>query len=595
MNPNTYIPNFNFSVTLDGKDMDTHLVSLSVLHAINRIPKATLEFNYRDLDQPGIQTELDLIQASTFDPVVSKENAQLSAGKELVICLGENQNPEEIFRGYITSQRLKAGSEGTLVLTVDCKHAANKLTLFKRTRMHHSYVKQNSGDSIQKISDQDAIKRLLSDNYPELKAIFPPLETAFQHENLTQYDCSDWDFVIMRSEAMGLLTLVEKDKLRFIHAKPSGTKSEKLVLGENILEFESETDESKVASEIGFGSWESDKQATSKPQTQLNPDKIETIQSGQEFSHTGSLSLNEMRAWTENQKNRQQLGKTLSTVRMNGNNTISLGQMVTVCACDVVVTQRIIVSAVKHTLQSGKWNTSLQLGLSARSHAEEFGLVKSPDVVMLPEAGGMLYGKVLGYKTGQNGHELIEVELPVSKEQSKPTVVYARLATMSAGTHGGTVFRPYPNDEVIVGFIQNDPRFPVILGSLHNGKNPAPFHLKNGEQKQTGLKTGDWSVIIDEEEQCLKVASAQGRQLTIDEKNKKVVLEYDSTNQITVDANGITLKGKNITLEATQKMELSGMQVRTKASTDTEISAGTQLSLEGKVTTTIKGQLTQIN
>ena len=48
------------------------------------------------------------------------------------------------------------------------------------------------------------------------------------------------------------------------------------------------------------------------------------------------------------------------------------------------------------------------------------------------------------------------------------------LATLDAGKERGTFFRPEIGDEVVVGFLNDDPRHPVILGMCHSSAKPAP-------------------------------------------------------------------------------------------------------------------------
>jgi len=49
--------------------------------------------------------------------------------------------------------------------------------------------------------------------------------------------------------------------------------------------------------------------------------------------------------------------------------------------------------------------------------------------------------------------------------------IWARISTLDAGKQRGTFFRPEIGDEVIVGFLNDDPRYPVVLGMVNSSAN----------------------------------------------------------------------------------------------------------------------------
>ncbi|MCP4181737.1 MAG: hypothetical protein GY761_00215 [Hyphomicrobiales bacterium] len=55
--------------------------------------------------------------------------------------------------------------------------------------------------------------------------------------------------------------------------------------------------------------------------------------------------------------------------------------------------------------------------------------------------------------------------------------LWARVAAPFAGASKGAFFLPDVGDEVVVSFVNGDSRYPVILGSLWNGADPAPETL----------------------------------------------------------------------------------------------------------------------
>lgn len=65
---------------------------------------------------------------------------------------------------------------------------------------------------------------------------------------------------------------------------------------------------------------------------------------------------------------------------------------------------------------------------------------------------------------------------------------WLRCAQLWGGAGWGAQFTPRVGDEVIVEFLNGDPDFPVIMGSLYNGTNPPPHGLPDNKTRST-IKT----------------------------------------------------------------------------------------------------------
>jgi uncharacterized protein involved in type VI secretion and phage assembly len=92
---------------------------------------------------------------------------------------------------------------------------------------------------------------------------------------------------------------------------------------------------------------------------------------------------------------------------------------------------------------------------------------------------GLQFGLVTQIENDPDGEFRIQVRLPVIDLQSPG--IWARVATLDAGQDRGTFFLPEIDDEVIVGFVNDDPRDAVVLGMLHRLPfRPAPIIRKKG-------------------------------------------------------------------------------------------------------------------
>jgi phage protein D len=66
--------------------------------------------------------------------------------------------------------------------------------------------------------------------------------TKLNHKQLVQHHISDWDFMLLRAEANGMLVLVNDGEIKLAHPKIQAKEALQVNYGSSILEFESEID-----------------------------------------------------------------------------------------------------------------------------------------------------------------------------------------------------------------------------------------------------------------------------------------------------------------------------------------------------------------
>ena len=72
-----------------------------------------------------------------------------------------------------------------------------------------------------------------------------------------------------------------------------------------------------------------------------------------------------------------------------------------------------------------------------------------------------------------DGEHRVRVRMPLVSADEDGT--WARVAVLDAGDERGFFFRPEVGDEVVLGFLSDDPRQAVILGMLHSSAKAAPL------------------------------------------------------------------------------------------------------------------------
>jgi phage protein D len=158
------------------------IIAVTVRHALGALPWARITLSDGDL----ANNEWPLSDGPLFAP-----------GAEIIIKAGYGDDQTPIFTGIVVRHGLKIDGNNDCRLVVECCDKACKMPL---TRHSANYVDQTDSAIL-----HDLITRA------GLQADVPT--PTITHKALTQYDCSDWDFLLARADALGLLVNVQAGKV----------------------------------------------------------------------------------------------------------------------------------------------------------------------------------------------------------------------------------------------------------------------------------------------------------------------------------------------------------------------------------------------
>ncbi|MFT5819789.1 MAG: phage protein D [Crocinitomix sp.] len=599
-----HIFELKYEIYLEGDLLDNEafqLIGLSVTDRLNRVPRARLEINYYSVTEKK-ESQVVLQSSDKLAEAPKKKSAAFLPGGEIQIKLGYDTQSTEVFSGLITKQNLEANGRSSYVITVECKHKVNTMTLGKRTRFLHEGLSGTSSEKengVDQVADMDALEKLV--DFYDMKLDGPTtLKHEFEHENLVQYNCSDWDFLIIRAEQLGLVCRVEKDQIKMIDPVIGETIKDSVVLGETLISYEAEHDATKISHAFGVTKGEfDDTLAVGEFETNSASEESEAnVQSDSVLNHGGDLEVSEMKAWIANKAKRQALSKVLGTARITGTVDYEIGDTVAIEGFDSIWSEQSFISGIKHTVKNGVWHSYLQCGMSSCSHADEFNLQANDSTQLFPGVNGLLFGKVDGYRLGRDDTELVEVVIPSAanfnnNEPEAAKKIVARITSPFANESRGFVFRPMVGDEVVVGFINNDPRFPIVLGSLYNKTNQPGFSLDDNEQKEMGIKVGDWKISIHEENNTLTISSPNDQKIVLNDE-KDITLAYNDSNMIKISEDLIEIKAKDIKISAQTDLVLEGTEIGITANSKL-VMEGAQYEIKGKATGKLEAPIIQVN
>lgn len=562
------------------------LVSASVRLALNRIGKATLKFNAGDMD------------TQTFD---ESDDSLFKPGNTIRLDAGGVDKLETLFEGSIIGLRILTGKNSRSYMVVECRDNAYPATQGRKNRI------------FEKKKDSDIIKEVLKE-YGSVDVD----ATAYQHPTLVQYYCSDWDFALSRADACGLFVFTEGGKIKVKKPEVSASPVLTVTYGEDITAFDLELTADDQFTAYEAVSWSPKEQKTVKvsaspptinKQGDLQPKSIAS--GGSMLLQTDAPTEEKaLKQWVDGMALKAALARYQGSVGFYGSAKVKPGCLIELKGLGKRFNGNLFVGSVTHTLEDNEWTTEAGAGMSPINITDE------PDVVS-PTASGYLPGlqglhaAVVKKLDGDSQKEYrIQVELPWLDGKSK--LLWARLSTLYATNAASSFFLPEPEDEVVVGFMNQDPGHPVVLGSLYGAKHKPPFEYEAKNNTKAIVTREKLRIEFDEEKKVITLSTPGNNTLEISDDGKHIRLADQHKNEIKMDSGGITLtsakdikltaKG-NITMDATMKLSgtakqdvsLEGLNVKVQAKIGASVKGNATAELSASGQTTVKGAMVMIN
>jgi Rhs element Vgr protein len=569
-------------ILIDGTEIPGifHIAGISVTRELGRIPAATIHL------QDG-EPSLATFEASNSDHFIP--------GKKVQIKLGYNGQEDSVFKGIVIKNSIKIRPNGSFLI-VECRDEAVKMTNASQSSY---YVNKKDSTILEEVVGRHGLQKDITPTTPALKEV-------------VQYDTTDWDFLLCRAEANGMLVAVEDGKVRVIKPDASQTPVLTVQYGAVVLELDAEMDARNQFPGLKAKAWAVADQvvveATAKePITTNNGNLSPSVLSGvlggsdREIRHGGHLSKPELQAWADGRLLKNRFAKVRGRVRFQGFADILPGKILEIKGIGDRFEGKVLVAGVRHSVAGGNWETDVQFGLNPEPVAETYNLRPMPAAGLVPGVSGLQIGVVTALESDPDGEDRIQVRLPLVSTQADG--IWARIATLDAGNERGTFFRPEIGDEVVVGFISDDPRYPIILGACHSSAKPAPEPAKDDNHHKGYVSREKLKMTFDDDKKSLAFETPGGNKLTLSDDAKGIKIEDQNGNKITLDDKGVTIESaKDITIKVSKDLKVEGMNIELKAQTgfkaegaaSAEIS-GASTNVKGSATTVIKGGIVQIN
>ncbi|SDF81219.1 type VI secretion system tip protein VgrG [Chitinophaga filiformis] len=556
-----------------------NLRSVSVVKEANQIPYARIQY----LDGDTSQEKFAVSEAADFIP-----------GNKVEIQVGRDGKNVSVFKGIIVKHGIKASENGNACLYLDCRDEAVSLTLGRKNKYFRD------------MTDSDALQKVLGSKSGTLAS------TSVTHKELVQFYCTDWDFALSRAEMNSCILLVQDGKVNMV--KPAlGSPTLTLVYGATIEEFDAEIDARTQWQEVSASSWSYKDQAVKENSTSSVSFKEAGNLSGSslakavspaklELRHSGLVSEPELKAWTESVMLKSRMSKIRGRAKIKGSPATKPGDTIELKGLGKRFDGQVYVSGVRHEYVDGIWQTHLQFGISPEWFHHKPELIETPAAGMLPAVHGLQIGVVVQLESDPDGEDRILVKMPLTDNNDKGT--WARVASLDAGKERGYFFRPEIGDEVIVGFVNGDPRFAVVLGMLHSSNKPAPVQAQDTNHIKGLVTRSKMKTMFDDENKVMKMETPAGNFIELSEKDKAITIQDQHGNMIKMESGGITIKspkdikmeaGAAFTLKAATDIKIEGATISGKASTTLELNGQAKAKVASSAMLELTGGMVKIN
>jgi uncharacterized protein involved in type VI secretion and phage assembly len=270
----------------------------------------------------------------------------------------------------------------------------------------------------------------------------------------------------------------------------------------------------------------------------------------------------------------------------------------------------VFVSSVTHRIISGNWISEVDFGMSPDWFSEQRNLVAPPASGFLPGIEGLQIGVVLKLDEDPEGQSRVQVSVPILQAETEG--VWARLSNFAASNSFGAFFIPEIGDEVILGYLNNDPSNPIVLGSLYSSKQVPPYELTAKNYTKAIVTKEKLSIEFDDEKKTITITTPGENKVVLSDDKKSILLQDQNGNKVELNETGIVLdspkdiaisaEGK-VTIDATGNIEITskadvnvqGMNVNLSADTGFTAKGSATAELSASGDTTIKGAMVMIN
>jgi phage baseplate assembly protein gpV len=383
---------------------------------------------------------------------------------------------------------------------------------------------------------------------------------------LPKYNCNDWDFILQRAEANGMVVLNSDNEVTVTEPKPLLTVPELTVTyGNAMIDFHAEVDATTQYSTFDISSYdpfnEEAVSSVSQEPSLIDQGDLDGVTISKDVSPTKNelstssiLTSSEAKNIADAYLMRSRLSRLVGKICVKGINNIDLGSVITLVGFGSRFSGMAYVTSLSHEFQGGSFKTWIGFGLryNPLENKNKVDISKYTSKIE-----GLHIGTVTKIDADPNDELRIQVNIPTLKATGDG--LWAKLATLYTAEEAGSFFIPEVDSQVVVSFLSNDSRYPVILGSMYTTTTKPYKTIDPENQFKAILSKEKLTLEFDDVEKIITIKSSDDNYIKIKETDKEIEITDINENTILTSSDGIKLdSAKDITIQAKGKITLKG-------------------------------------
>ena len=562
---------------------------------INKISRAKIQFFGGNANQNSFEES----EKSIFNP-----------GNQIEIKLGYDQKNSTVFKGIIDKHSivLKNGyqkQKSNSILVIECVDKSILLT-----NKYTSEVYQNKSDS-------QIIKSILQ----KINGLsFSVESTEIVNTLFPKYNIDDWNFIVKRAKRNGFVVINSDNNL--IIKKPELDKGNSVLDISNsgaTISFEAKLDSSQQYNEVKLSSYD---QFSNKKFSKTSSNPIEIVENNKvsgkilsaltspkkiEIDLPQEIESNELKTLADSMITDSRVKRITGTAKFKGVPFIEVDSTVNFLGFGNNFDGNVYVTGVNQELEDGYFLTEISFGLKEDFFSESNFINKNN---LVGNISGLHIGKVTEIDNDPKNQFRIKVMIPALSDNNDG--VWAKLSTIYTTNNGGALFIPEIGSQVILSFVADDPRHPIILGTLYNNnQKPNKKILKENNFKSIITKN-NLKLEFDDGDKKITISSPKGNSIVLNEKNNEITIIDQNKNSIKTSSNGIEIfsrkdiniksggsidisSSNKLNLKSNSNLNLSGSNINNSARIKFSANGSANSEIKSSGVTTVKGSIVQIN
>lgn len=572
----------SFDIFFNGSLMPSDLIvyKISTSEEVNKIARAKIEII-------GGDTALNLFPES--------EVTSFKPGVEVEISMGFDQINKVVFSGIIVKHSIsvKPGYQNASyknLVILECADKAIEMTYQKNSEI---YEKKTDSAIFSTLISEVGLDKVIT-------------STTYTHPFLIQHEMTNWDFLLLRAKANGFVVYNSQGKLTIGKPIPSffvmllSFLNTVLTYGDNIADFEGEIDATTQLQGVSAGTFNpytnaAVTQTGSEPsgfpkQGDLTGKTLGIVASPPilKLNYYSPMLSSELKVYADALLILSRIQRIRGTITFRGLNKFLLGSIVSLKGFGSHFDGDTMITGIEHTMADGIYLTKIKFGIQPNVLNGD----KTPNQLPIYNpVKGLHIGKVTKIASDPGGEYKIQVLIPTLKQTGLG--IWARLSHLYATAKAGSFFIPEIGSSVVVGFLDEDPRFPVVLGCLYNSTNAPPETMSATNPKKAIYSKSLMKLEFDDQNKILTLLTPGGNSIIISDKAKGITITDVNGSTIKMSSSGILMSSNgDITLKSGKKLNLVGTTgiALSCAAGDVGIK-GLNVAAEGKIKATLKGTL----